>query len=142
MKIEKDEDTYSELKDMALDIHLVSRNYNNEVIGIEYYSNFDVLTETELLDLEALWHKKVNTCLKEKLASNWMMVQILVISTFSIYLAWLSHPYAGVVAAVVLLIFILKIGDEKRIRKAKRNLADARLVHEKLLKYVEKLPSK
>ncbi len=142
MKIEKDEDTYSELKEMALDIHLVSRNYNKEVIGIEYYSNFDVLTEKELLELESLWHKKVNTCLKEKFASNWMMVQILVISTLNIYLAWLSHPYAGVVAAVVLLIFILKIADEKRIRKAKLNLADARLVHEKLLKYVKKLPSK
>jgi Flp pilus assembly protein TadB len=142
VKIEKDEDTYSELKEMALDIHLVSRNYNNEVIGIEYYKNFDVLTEKELKELENLWHQKVNTCVKEKFASNWMMVQILVISVINIYIAWLSHPYAGVAACVVLLIFILKIADEKRIKKAKRNLADARLVHNKLLKYLEKIPSK
>lgn len=142
MKIEKDEDTYSELKEMALDIHLVSRNYNSEIIGIDYYSNFDVLTEKELVELEKLWHKKVNTCIKEKFASNWMMVQIIVISILNILIAWLSHPYAGVIAFVVLMIFILKIADEKRIKKAKRNLADARLVHNKLLQYVEKLPSK
>jgi len=138
VKIEKDEDTYSELKDMALDIHLVSRNYNNEVIGIEYYANFDVLTDAELKELEHLWHQKVNTCLKEKLASNWMMVQILIISVINIYIAWLSHPYAGIVACVVLLIFILKIADEKRIQKAKRNLADARLVHDKLIEHIDK----
>jgi Flp pilus assembly protein TadB len=112
------------------------------VIGIEYYKNFDVLTEKELKELENLWHQKVNTCVKEKFASNWMMVQILVISVINIYIAWLSHPYAGVAACVVLLIFILKIADEKRIKKAKRNLADARLVHNKLLKYLEKIPSK
>lgn len=138
MKIEKDEDTYSELKEMALDIHLVSRNYNNEVIGIEYYANIDVLTDDELTELESLWHHKVNTCLKEKFASNWMMVQILVISVINIYIAWLSHPYAGIAAFVVLLIFILKIADERRIKKAKRNLADARLVHDKLAAHMDK----
>lgn len=138
MKIEKDEDTYSELKEMALDIHLVSRNYNNEVIGIEYYRNFDVLTDSELKELEYLWHQKVNTCLKEKLASNWMIIQILIISVINIYIAWLSHPYAGIAAFVVLLIFVLKIADEKRIKKAKRNLADARLVHNKLIEHIDK----
>jgi Flp pilus assembly protein TadB len=138
VKIEKDEDTYSKLKEMALDIHLVSRNYNNEIIGIEYYRNFDVLTDSELKELEYLWHQKVNTCLKEKLASNWMIIQILIISVINIYIAWLSHPYAGIAAFVVLLIFVLKIADEKRIKKAKRNLSDARLVHDKLIIHMDK----
>ncbi len=136
MKIERDEDTYSELKEMALNIHLISRNYNNEVIGVEYYANFDALTESELIDLELLWHNKVITCRKEKYASVWMAVQVILFSLFSIYIAWLSHPYAGIAAAVIALISIMKISEEKRIRRATRNLVDAQLVHDKLLHHI------
>jgi hypothetical protein len=140
VKIERDEDTYSELKEMALDIHLVSRNYNNEVIGIEYYANFDVLTEPELIELTTLWQQKLAKCTKEKFASIWLIVQVLFFACFSTYLAWLSHHYAGIIAGVVAIISIMKITEQQRIRKAKKNLADARLVYEKLERYLEKIP--
>lgn len=136
MKIEKDEDTFAELKQMALDIHLESRNYNNEVIGIEYYRNFSVLTNQELIELEQLWHHKVVTCLKEKLASQWMIVQMCLFAAVSIYFAWLSHPYAGVFAGVVGFISLIKIIEEDRVRIASKKLADARLVYNKLLAFM------
>ena len=45
MIIERNEDVFSALKDMAGDIHLVSRNYNDELIGIHFYANLNVLTK-------------------------------------------------------------------------------------------------
>lgn len=137
VKLERDEDTFNELKEMGLDIHYVSRNYNNEVIGIEYYKNFDVLTDEELTELKKIWQQKVSNCLKEKLASQWMIVQVIAFSLFSIYLAWVSHPYAGIVVSVVAVITMIKLLEERRIRIAKRNLSDAKLVYTKILKYYE-----
>ena len=57
--MEKDEDTYSALKIMAETIDLSSRNDNDEIIGLEYYVNFNVLTEDELGELIQLWEQKL-----------------------------------------------------------------------------------
>jgi len=136
MKIERDEDTFAELKEMGEDIHLVSRNYNHEIIGIEYYANFDVLTKDELTELEAIWRHKTETCLKEKLASQWMLFQVIGMSSTVSYIAWVSAgKMAGVIAGVLGLLAFITMVEDNRIRIAKRNLADSRKVYRKILDY-------
>ncbi|BDZ73685.1 hypothetical protein GCM10025856_14040 [Methylophaga marina] len=88
--IERDEDTFSALKEMAEDAQLVSRNHNDELIGLEYYSNLAVLSDDELGLLVRLWHEKYVTCQKEKLASQWMVIQIFILILLAIYVAWVS----------------------------------------------------
>ena len=74
--MEKDEDTYTALKMMAETIDLSSRNDNDEIIGLEYYVNFNVLTDDELAELIQLWEQRLTTCRKEKLASQFTVIQV------------------------------------------------------------------
>lgn len=136
--MEKDEDTYRALKEMAEDIHLVSRNDNDEVIGIEYYANFSVLTHAELTELEALWQRKVTTCVKERWASQWMVIQVCLFVILANYIAWLSGGIAGAVSSVIGLMAMIAMIEDKRVEYAKRNLQDARVVHQKLCFFLEK----
>lgn len=76
---ELDEDVFSTLKDIAEDIQLISRNYNDELIGIDYYANLAALTISELIELIDLCHFKVQTCHKQKWASQSMVVQTFLI---------------------------------------------------------------
>lgn len=139
MKIERDEDTFSELKAMSEDIHLLSRNYNDEIIGIDYYANLAVLSQEQLTELDQLWHKKVETCLKEKLASQWMVVQVMLISVAMIYIAAISGgKLAGVIAGVVAMLTMIAMIEDDRVRIAKRNLSDARRVYQRLSEFQSK----
>jgi len=130
---ELNEDVFAALKDMAEDIHLVSRNYNDELIGIDYYTNLAVLSTAELTELIDLWHVKTQTCHKEKLASQWMVIQIFIIISFAEYMASIS---GGVIVITIagLLGFIAMIAmlEDERVSNAKRNLKDAILVHQHL----------
>jgi hypothetical protein len=136
--IERDEDTFKYLKEMAEDIHLLSRNYNDELIGIDYYKNLSVLSDKELEELDQLWHLKCVTCYKEKLASQWMVVQVCLVIAGAIYLAWLSGGgIPGAISSIVGLIAIVAMIEDKRVRIAKRNLKDAHLVYEHLANYAK-----
>ncbi len=130
--IERDEDTFAMLKEMAEDIHLVSRNHNDELIGIEYYHRLDVLTDEELGTLVQLWERKVRTCHKEKLASQWMVVQLILFVSAAIWMTWQTGGWVAVIATMVGMITMIKIMEDKRVRIAKRNLADARQVFQHL----------
>lgn len=88
--MEKDEDTYNALKVVAESISLSSRNDNDEVIGIEYYNHLEVLTAAELVELGMLWQKRKILCHKERLASQLMIVQVFVLITLAMFIAWLS----------------------------------------------------
>ncbi len=139
MKIERDEDTFSELKAMSEDIHLLSRNYNGEIIGIDYYTNLAVLSQEQLTELDQLWHKKVEICLKEKLASQWMVVQVMLLSLTAIYIAAITGgKLARVIAGVVAMIAMIAIIEDDRVRIAKRNLSDARRVYQRLSEFQSK----
>ncbi|KKN23421.1 hypothetical protein LCGC14_0905260, partial [marine sediment metagenome] len=92
--MERDEDTFYMLKEMAEDPHLSSRNYNDELIGLDYYANLSVLSNEEVSLLVSLWHEKYITCQKEKLASQWMVVQIFILVAVASYIAWLSGGIA------------------------------------------------
>jgi hypothetical protein len=133
--IERDEDTFVALREMAEDIHLVSRNHNDELIGIEYYNNLQVLSTEELDELVTLWHRKKKTCRKEKLASQWLVMQVLMLIAFAIYIAWLSGGMAGTISSLIGIIAMIKMIEDKRVRIAKRNLADASRVCQHLSDY-------
>lgn len=135
--IERDEDTFAALKEMAEDIHLVSRNHNDELIGIEYYNKLQVLSRTELDELEQLWHRKCQTCHKEKLASQWMVFQVFILIGIAIYIAWLSGGIAGIISSIIGVVAMIAMIEDKRVQIAKRNLADARQVHQHLCNYIE-----
>lgn len=131
--IERDEDTFAALRAMAEDIHLVSRNYNDELIGIEYYKKLQLLNDAELDELLSLWQLKCRTCHKEKLASQWMVVQILLLIVGANYLAWLSGGIPGTLFSIMGMIAAIAMIEDKRVRRGKQNLADARQVYQHLL---------
>lgn len=131
--IERDEDTFAALREMAEDIHLVSRNHNDEIIGIEYYTNLSVLTDAERIELQQLWQRKCVTCHKEKLASQWMVVQIFILIGLAIYIAWISGGIAGIISSMIGVVAMIAMIEDKRVAIAKRNLADARRVYLYLL---------
>lgn len=135
--IERDEDTFAQLKEMAEDIHLVSRNHNDELIGIEYYNNLSVLTQNELQELEQLWQDKCHTCHKEKLASQWMVIQVFILISLAIYIAWISGGIAGTVSSIVGVVAMIAMIEDKRVATAKRNLVDARAVHAHLRLFMQ-----
>lgn len=131
--IERDEDTFAALRAMAEDIHLVSRNYNDELIGIEYYNHLDVLSRDELDELLQLWQLKCRTCHKEKWASQWMVVQVMLLIAGANYLAWLSGGIPGTLFSIMGVIAAIAMIEDKRVRRGKQNLADARRVYQHLL---------
>lgn len=135
--LERDENTFAALKEMAEDIHLVSRNDNDELIGIEYFNNLNVLSQDELVELEELWHRKKITCHKEKLASKWMVVQVFILIGFAIYIAWLSGGLVGVIASMLGVFAMIAMMEDKRVSIARRNLADARQVHQHLTQFMK-----
>ncbi len=130
---ELNEDVFAALKDMAEDIHLVSRNYNDELIGIDYYTNLSFLSAAELAELIDLWHLKTQTCQKEKLASQWMVIQIFIIISFAEYMASISGGVIVVTIAGLLgIVAMIAMLEDKRASNAKSNLKDAILVYQHL----------
>lgn len=127
--IERDEDTFSALQAMAENIDLSSRNHNDEIIGIDYYANLAVLTPAQLKTLQHCWQLKRQTCLKERLASQWMVVQVLLLISLAMFIAWLSGGFAGIVASIIGVVAMI---EDKRVAVAKRNLSDAIKVCERL----------
>lgn len=130
--MERDEDTFYMLKEMAEDPHLSSRNYNDELISLDYYANLSVLSNEEVSLLVSLWHEKYITCQKEKLASQWMVVQIFILVAVASYIAWLSGGIAGTLISIVGVIAVIAMIEDKRIEQAKRNLRDAKQVYHRL----------
>ncbi|MDX1573821.1 MAG: hypothetical protein R3341_07305 [Methylophaga sp.] len=130
--IERDEDTFSALKAVAEDIDLSSRNYNDEIIGIDYYANLQVLTPDQLTILQTLWQQKRQTCLKERWASQWMVVQVCLLILLAMFIAWLSGGFAGILASIAGVVAMIAMIEDKRVSKAKRNLNDAIKVCERL----------
>jgi hypothetical protein len=135
--MERDENTFAALKEMAEDIHLGSRNDNDELISIEYYVNLQVLTQQELVELERLWHHKCITCQKEKLASQWMVIQVFMLIGVAIYIAWISGGIAGAVFSIMGVVAMIAMIEDKRVRIARRNLADARQIYQHLCQYMQ-----
>lgn len=130
MKREIDKDIFGALKEVAEDINLSSRNYNDELIGVEYYINLHTLSQDQILELSQLWKKKCLTCHKEKLASQWMVVQIFILISIALYIAALSGGVmVGTLAGIIGIIGII---EDKRVCVAKRNLQDARNVYQHL----------
>lgn len=130
--IERDEDTFSALKAVAEDINLSSRNHNDEIIGIDYYANLQVLTPAQRETLLALWQLKRQTCLKECLASQWMVVQVCLLIMLAMFIAWLSGGFAGILASIFGVVAMIVMIEDKRVAIAKRNLKDAIKVCERL----------
>lgn len=130
--IERDEDTFSVLKAVAEDINLSSRNYNDEIIGIDYYANLQVLTPSQVDTLLDLWHQKQQTCLKERWASVWMVVQVCMLIVLAMFIAWLSGGFAGILASIIGVVAMIAMIEDKRVAIAKRNLQDAIKVCERL----------
>lgn len=132
MERERVEDTYQKLMEVAEDISLCSRNYNDELIGIDYYKQLDVLTHEQLRVLVQAWHRRWQTCKKEKLASQFMVVQILGLISLAMWIAWLSGGWFGAIASIAGVVGMIKMIEDDRVRKAKRNLADAERVYRTL----------
>jgi hypothetical protein len=137
MKRERDEDIFDAMVVMANDIHYRSRNYNQELIGIDYYRNLHTLSKAQLQQLDLLWAKKARNCYKEKLASQWFIAQLLLLIGVSVYVAMvLNHPFVSVTSFIVSATCAVLVIDDKRVRVAKANLRDARGVHEHIQRYL------
>ncbi|MCX4189675.1 hypothetical protein [Methylophaga sp. OBS3] len=130
--IERDEDTYKVLMESAEDITLASRNYNDEIIGIDYYANLSVLTDEQLTTLIERWQDKRLTCIKERWASQWMVVQVCGLIMAAMFIAWLSGGYAGIFVSIAGVIAMIAMIEDKRVSIAKRNMNDAIKVCERL----------
>lgn len=135
--IERDEDTFSALRAVAEDINLSSRNHNDEIIGVDYYANLQILTPGELKVLLSLWQRKQQTCRKERWASQWMVVQVCILIMLAMFIAWLSGGFAGIFASIVGIVAMIAIIEDKRVAVAKRNLQDAIKVCERLQQLAE-----
>ncbi len=135
--VERDEDTYSALREMAEDIHLVSRNHNDELIGIDYYNRLSVLSEEELELLLSLWQRKTITCRKEKLASQWMIIQVIAFISFATYLAWQFGGLVGVLSSIIGVVALIAMIEDKRVKTARRNLVDAIRVYQHLCQHLQ-----
>jgi hypothetical protein len=133
--IERDEDTFTALKAVAEDIDLSSRNHNDEIIGIDYYANLQVLTPQELTILLDLWQQKRLTCLKERLATQWMVIQVCLLIALAMFIAWLSGGFAGILASIIGVVAMIAMIEDKRVAIAKRNLNDAIKVCEHLQRF-------
>lgn len=132
MERERVEDTYQKLMEVAEDISLCSRNYNDELIGIDYYQQLDVLSNEQLQRLVAAWHRRWQTCKKEKLASQFMVFQVLGLISLAMWIAWLTGGWFGAIASIAGVVGMMKMIEDDRVRKAKRNLADAEHVYRTL----------
>jgi hypothetical protein len=141
MKRELDEDTYQALMDMGGEIHLMSRNYNDEVIGIEYYANFSVLTQDELIKLEELWRYKVSLCQKEKMASQWMVIQGILGISLANYIAYITGGWVGALFSITSVVAMIAMIEDQHVRLAKQNLKDAKTVYNKIALFLEKVKS-
>ncbi len=126
--MEKDADTFKALMEMAEDLHLSSRNHNDEVIGIEYYNNLDVLSGEERQTLIDAWHKKHRLCVKERLASQWMVIQIILLTALAMWIAWMSGGVFGALVSIAGIIGIIAMIEDKRVQVAKKNLEDCEAV--------------
>lgn len=133
--IERDEDTFTALKAVAEDIDLSSRNHNDEIIGIDYYTNLQVLTPQELTILLDLWQQKRLTCLKERLATQWMVIQVCLLIALAMFIAWRSGGFAGILASIIGVVAMIAMIEDKRVAIAKRNLNDAIKVCEHLQRF-------
>jgi hypothetical protein len=139
MHIERDEDTFEAIREVAVGIDLGSRNYNDELIAIHYYKKLDVLTAPELEQLIELWQHKSHICYKEMLASRWMVIQIILLLSLVMYIAWLSGGrYAAVGAGVFCVSGMIAMIEDKRVSIAKRNYRDALLVRRHLEHFKDK----
>lgn len=138
MQIERDEDTFDAIKAMAENIDLASRNYNDELIAIDYYKNLDVLTKQQLTALDEVWYRKTRTCYKEMLASRWMVLQIILLLMLVMYIAWISGGhYAGIIAGIFSISGMVAMIEDKRVSIAKQNYLDAVKVHQHLVDYMQ-----
>lgn len=126
--MEKDADTFKALMEMSEDIHFRSRNHNDEVIGIEYYNNLNVLNDDELRTLIEAWQKKHRLCVKERLASQWMVIQVILLTALAMWIAWLSGGIFGALVSIAGIIGIIAMIEDKRVQLAKRNLEDCEAV--------------
>ena len=133
--IERDEDTFKMLMTVAEDINLSSSNYNGEIIGIDYYANLAVLTPEQLTILLQRWQHKRQVCLRECWASQWMVVQLCLLITLAIFIAWLSGGYAGIFASIIGVVAMIAMIEDKRVSIAKRNWQDASKVCERLQQF-------
>lgn len=126
--MENDADTFDQLMIMAEDVHLRSRNHNDEVIGIEFYNNLSVLSDDERQTLIDAWQDKHRTCVKERLASQWMVIQVMLLTGLAMWIAWMSGGIAGALVSIAGIIGIIAMIEDKRVQIAKRNLEDCEAV--------------
>lgn len=130
--MEKDEDTFDALKAVAESITLTSRNDNDEVIGVEYYNHLELLTPAELAELITLWQKRKLLCHKERWASQLMVIQVFILISLAMFIAWLSGGIAGALVSIVGIVGIIAMIEDKRVTIAKRNFRDAEQIYFRL----------
>jgi hypothetical protein len=88
---------------------------NDELIGIDYYANLMALTVVKLTELIDLWHVKTQTCHKQTLASQWMVIRIFIIISFAEYIASISGGFIVVtIAGLLEIIAIIAKLEDKR----------------------------
>lgn len=126
--MESDADTSQALLEMADEVHRSSRNHNDEVIGIEYYNNLRILSEHERVVLLEAWQQKQRLCVKERLASQWMVIQVMLLTVMAMWIARLSGDVPGVLVSIAGIIGMIFMIEDKRVQTAKWSLEDCEAV--------------
>ena len=61
-----------------------------------------------------------------------MVVQVFLLISLAMFIAWLSGGFAGIVASIIGVVAMIAMIEDKRVAVAKRNLSDAIKVCERL----------
>ncbi|MCX4187510.1 hypothetical protein [Methylophaga sp. OBS4] len=124
-------------------VSLVSRNHNNELIGVEFCHELDndKLTAQQLATLKQAWQTRLSRAKKEKFSAQFMIIQLCTLMLLAVVCAWLIGGVAGVVASLIGISGLMMIIDSKRVAQAKINLKEVETVCVALQKACQSAPN-
>jgi Flp pilus assembly protein TadB len=139
--VDRAQTIFNELLTTAEAVSLVSRNHNNELIGVAFCHELDKLTAQQLDTLNQAWQTRLKRAKKEKFSAQFMIIQLCTLMLLAVVCAWLIGSIAGVVASLIGISGLMMILDSKRVVQAKINLKDAESVCLALQKACQSAPN-
>jgi len=131
---------FNELLSNAESSSLSSRNHNNELLGIDCYPELSQLNRTQLSRLEEAWQIKRRRAHKEKISSQFMIVQMIVLMLVSVVCAWFIGGIVGLITSLVGIFGLFIVIDSKRVSTAKQNLLDADAIYDAIKAALQSSP--
>jgi hypothetical protein len=131
---------FDELLSTAESDSLCSRNHNNELLGIDCYQQLSLLSHTQLSRLEEAWQRKRLRAQKEKISSQFMIVQMTLLMLIAVICAWFIGGIVGLITSLVGIFGLFIVIDSKRVSTAKQNLLDADAIYDAIKARLQSSP--